>query len=540
MVNTTIFGRTSVSSLAPVADTVNAAGGKAYKFSDKHALAQIACTGTFNSTFYADAETNFKLAKEAADRLREDPEFIAKVAVYSREQGYMKDMPAYLTVVLSKIHKPLFRKVFRRVVNNGKMLANVIQIARSGAVGKTFNMTSGTWRNAIQGWFDQRSSYSIFCATVGIDISMKDILRMSRPSPNMPEKGELFAYLTDKKYEFEGLPQIVREYENYKKTKTGTPPNVDFRQLDSFMEESGWVEVARNAKWLMTLKNLNTFLRHNVFKNAEVTKLIADRLKNPAEIKNAGAFPYQLLNAFKNADASVPFVVRDALQEAMEIAVDNVPVIDGKVYIGVDVSGSMGSSVTGDRYKVKPSAVTCVDVAALFGASFLRKNKSGEIFPFDTQVHKHELNPRDSIMTNATALAKFGGGGTDCGVVLEHLNKQNAKGDAVIFISDYESWVDGAYSGKATKILSGWEIFSKRNKKARLVCIDVTPRDNSQVKQNRPNILQVGGFSDKVFDVVNSFLNHGTETDHWVSVIESIDLDAPLPKKEFLDSSKDE
>ena len=131
--------------VVPETDTVNRAGGVAYKMTERHALAQIACTNCFNGTFYASAEDNLKLAKDAALALREDPQFIAKVAIYSRDHGYMKDMPAFLTVVLADTDTALFRKVFRRVIDNGKMLRNFCQMARSGVVtGRVFNLSAGT------------------------------------------------------------------------------------------------------------------------------------------------------------------------------------------------------------------------------------------------------------------------------------------------------------------------------------------------------------------------------------------------------------
>jgi 60 kDa SS-A/Ro ribonucleoprotein len=47
--------RSIVGKLQPPSDTVNAAGTPAYALSAKHALAQYAVTGCFNSTFYASA-----------------------------------------------------------------------------------------------------------------------------------------------------------------------------------------------------------------------------------------------------------------------------------------------------------------------------------------------------------------------------------------------------------------------------------------------------------------------------------------------------
>jgi 60 kDa SS-A/Ro ribonucleoprotein len=199
MANKTLFKSVGVSKKVPAADTVNSAGGKAYKFDERHALAQIAATNCFRGTFYTSASDNLKLAKDAALALKDDPEFIAKVAVYSRTKGYMKDMPAFLTVMLAATDTKLFRKVFRKVIDNGKMLRNFCQMARSGAVtGRVFNLSSGTCRHAVQEWFDVRKPWTLFKASIGNDPSMKDMLRMCRPKPNTAEKEALFAYFMDK------------------------------------------------------------------------------------------------------------------------------------------------------------------------------------------------------------------------------------------------------------------------------------------------------------------------------------------------------
>ncbi len=224
--------------------------------------------------------------------------------------------------------------------------------------------------------------------------------------------------------------------------------------------------------------------------------------------------------AYNAVGMNVPSKVREALQDAMEIAVDNVPEIPGQIYICVDTSGSMGSAVTGDRGSVT-SKVSCREVAALFASAMLRKNKSAQVIPFDTSVHIVDVNPRDTVITNARKLA-LSGGGTDCSCAMRYLNDKKATGSAVVFLSDYESWVDRGYTG--TGLLNEWNRFQDRNPKAKLVCIDLTPRTNSQVN-NHKNILQVGGFGDSVFDVAANFVKFGDSEDHWLQEIEAISLE---------------
>ncbi len=97
--------------------------------------------------------------------------------------------------------------------------------------------------------------------------------------------------------------------------------------------------------------NLNTFARHGVFGQPEMTELIANRLRDPKAIAKARVFPYQLLVAYLMAagNSDIPKEVCEALQDAMEIAIANVPAIDGRVYVCPDVSGSMSSAVRGYR-----------------------------------------------------------------------------------------------------------------------------------------------------------------------------------------------
>ena len=193
----------------------------------------------------------------------------------------------------------------------------------------------------------------------------------------------------------------------------------------------------------MTRMNLNTFQRHGVFADAEMVEIIADRLRDPEAIRKARVFPYQLLAAYKTAVANtaIPRQITEALQDAMEIATGNVPKIRGTVWIFPDVSGSMQSAVTGYR-KGATSAVRCIDVAALVAASVLRRNPLAEVIPFSDSVVPVNLNPRDSVMTNANKLARLPSGGTNCSAPLYELNRRKASGDLIIYVSDNESWVD--------------------------------------------------------------------------------------------------
>ncbi len=56
-----------------------------------------------------------------------------------------------------------------------------------------------------------------------------------------------------------------------------------------------------------------------------LTEPVGSRLANADAVKRARVFPYQLLMAFKAAGGDVLNLIRDALQDAMEVATENVP-----------------------------------------------------------------------------------------------------------------------------------------------------------------------------------------------------------------------
>ncbi len=175
----------------------------------------------------------------------------------------------------------------------------------------------------------------------------------------------------------------------------------------------------------------------------------------------------------------------------------------------------------------------------MVSAAFLRRNTSAEVIPFSDDVVKmpRRLNPLDSVMTNAQYLASLPSGGTACSAPLRHLNEQRATGDLVIYVSDNMSWADfardsGGVSGLASRVGAGtrasvmadeWDRFRRRNPNAKLVLIDIQPNSSTQMHE-RADVLNVGGFSDSVFDVISLFAKGELNADHWVGAIKSVSL----------------
>jgi len=151
MANKTLF-KSLVGKLIPATNAINEERAPAYKLSPKHQLAQYAATGCLNTTFYATADE--QLAKVLELCAEVDADFIAKTALFCRERGFMKDMPALLTASLSVKDRELLARIFPRVIDNAKMLRNFVQIMRSGVVGR--KSLGSAPKRLVREWLDAR------------------------------------------------------------------------------------------------------------------------------------------------------------------------------------------------------------------------------------------------------------------------------------------------------------------------------------------------------------------------------------------------
>ena len=291
------------------------------------------------------------------------------------------------------------------------------------------------------------------------------------------------------------------------------------------LSKDDWKAIARTAPWQMTRMNLNTFARHGVFEDRQLTGVIADRLRDEESIQRARVFPYQLMIAFTQAArmcrlmCGTPCRTRWKSRPATSRRWVTAACMCSRIFRGPCARRSPASA------RARRRTVRCIDVAALIAATVLRTNRQAQVLPFESKVVDVTLNPRDSVMTNAKVLSSLPAGGTNCSAPLVELNRRNAKGDLLIYVSDNESWVDspahGRFGGGRTETLNQWSAFKARNPNAKLVCIDLQPYSTTQAAE-REDILNIGGFSDHVFDVIAEFAKGTLNTRHWIGVIEAM------------------
>jgi 60 kDa SS-A/Ro ribonucleoprotein len=511
MINRNLTSRTA-------ATASNAAGGRAYALPPREALAQLAVTGCLNDTFYVEARA--QLDEMLALCAAVEPRFVARAALYARLHGRMKDTPVVLLAWLASTAPELAEAIFARVVDGPAQLRSFVQVMRSGLTGRqSLGTRPKRW---VQQWLEAASDEQLVQGLVGASPSLADVIRMVHPRAASIERSALYGYVIGRPAARELLPQALQDLQRFRADPGAPVPRVPFQLLTGVpLSTAHWNAIASQAGWTMTRMNLNTFQRHGVFDCAETTRRVAERLRNRRLIERAAVFPYQLLTAYRAA-SGVPAAIRDALRAATEIAVRNVPRFSGSVAVAVDVSGSMGSPVTGYRQGAS-TATRCIDVAGLMAASVLSRNPGAIVLPFNNRVRPWERPARSGVVATAEALANLLGGGTAVSAPLERLNQLGLAPDITIVISDNQSWMDSRSGAAATASQQAWQRLRRRNPAARLVCIDLQPYPDTQLA-DEASVLNVGGFSDAVFGLVDRFARGAHGAGHWAREIEAMEL----------------
>ena len=212
MANRTLFN----SRPQALTDTVNQAGGAAYALPPKAALAQLATTGCLNQVYYASAQTQLNEVLELCFKV--EPAFVAQTAIYAREQGGMKDMPALLTAWLASFGTEYFEQTFKRVIDNGRMLRNFVQIMRSGAVAR---QSLGTRpKRLVRQWLQRASDARLIGGMVGQQPSLADVIKMVHPKAADERRSALYGYLIGREVDAELLPQAIVDLQRLRAAAT--------------------------------------------------------------------------------------------------------------------------------------------------------------------------------------------------------------------------------------------------------------------------------------------------------------------------------
>ena len=322
-----------------------------------------------------------------------------------------------------------------------------------------------------------------------------------------PWQGDLFRYAISKRHNREGLrpPESNKTLTAHKalmdlpvaerrKLVRGPEASAILAEAGMTWEAlAGWLQGPMDAKaWEAIIPSMGVMaLARNLrnFDQAGISDAVAydvcARLSDAAEVERSRMFPYQLYSAYKTAPS---LRWGHALDKALGHACANIPALDGRTLVLVDTSGSMTTTVS-DR-----SQVQYMEVGALFGVALAMRGLSVDLVGFATGVFPHNIVKGGSVLKQCEAfMSKAGsvGHGTDIAGAIRSTYRQGVH-TRVVVVTDMQT-MGGYYSaGVSNAVPSHVPLFG----------INMAAYKTTALDLSQPNRFEIGGFSDKMFQVM--------------------------------------
>ena len=449
--------------------TTNHDGHVAYSMTDKAKLVTQVLTSFFNeSKFYGD---NSKDMAETIQRvIKQDADFVSRLAVYARRVFNMRSVAHVLTAYLAHEPegKPYVRKTVRGITLRGDDATELMAFYLN-TFGKPI---PNSLRKGIEDVFGGFDEYTLAkYKGEGKSVKMRDLLCLCRPAPRDDAQSAMWKRLLEGKLE--------------------TPVTWETQLSANGNNRKTWENLIDSGKvgYMALLRNLRNIINA---KPRNIEKVWAT-IENPDAVRRSKQLPFRFLSAYKQVGSIAGSRGLDALEDAVDAATANLPRLHGTTVIAVDVSGSMSGTVSAK------SDVRCVEIGMLLGLIANRICDNSIFYTFDTSLTRVPLSRRAAILD--TVVNKSApGGGTNMDLPFVAMKRDGIKADRIIIISD--NMCNSGYTWYNHKTVQSLADDYRRESGCDLWvhAIDLQGYGTQQFHGAKTNII--AGWSEKVFDFV--------------------------------------
>lgn len=533
---------------APIPDSTqvaNSAGGFAWAVDNWKRLERFLVLGSEGGTYYI---SEHKLTKEniktIEECVKEDGLRTVKTITEISDGGRApKNDPALfaLAVCISKGDsktKQAAAAALPKVARIGTHLFHFAEFANEmrgwGAV----------LRNAVADWYLAKDANKLAYQLVKYQSrdgwSHRDLLRLSHPNP-APISGQAaklkaaFNWAVGKE-DFKNqaeLPSLIASFEEAKTAdeartiKLITEANLprECVKTEYLKSVKVWEALLEKMPLTAMIRNLGNMTALGLLApNSAGTMKVIGALNNIEALKKARVHPLHVMLAdstyrqgrgLKGSNTWTPVqAIRDALENAFYTTFDLVEPTNKRWFLGLDVSGSMGSGLSG--YPM----FTCREASALMAMVTMRTEKVYFVggFTNDTKAGGQyrstyglgngftplSISAKMKLETVVNTINGLDFGGTDCALPMIYATKHKIPADVFVIYTDSETWAGDIHPSQALQ-----EYRQKMGIPAKLVVVGMASNGFTIADPNDTGMLDVVGFDTTVPSVMADFATDG-------------------------------
>jgi len=477
----------------------NHEGATSYQHTPEMELYTAVVTMALQDKFY---ETATDQVERVAQLIRQvSPEFVAKLAVYTRSEMYLRSIPLLLVVELAKVHSgdDLVSRTVEKVIQRADEIPELLMCyqwrnKRPGI--KKLSRISHQIQVGLQRAFNKFDEYQFAKYDRATEVTLRDALFIVHPKAKDEAQQAIFDRIVSRTlatpYTWETELSAVGQ-----RTFTSAAA----REI-AFSEK--WTELAESGKmgYMALMRNLRNMLEAHL--SAETIEKVATRLSDPREVMNSKQLPFRFLSAYREI-ASVTGLNTSTLLSALEEAVmHTAQAIKGidehsRVLLACDTSGSMTYPIS------SKSSVACYDIGILLAMLFQSRCRQVITGAFATEWEVMNM-PRTSILANTQQMRSIEGrvGYGTCGEKpLQWLIHTRTVVDKVMMFTDCQFW------NSSSMFTRTWQEYKKIAPKARLYLFDLAGYGQTPISMQQHDVYSIAGWSDRIFDILYA-IEHGS------------------------------
>ncbi|SHM15870.1 TROVE domain-containing protein [Chitinophaga sp. CF418] len=479
----------------------NHEGAKAYTLTPEMELYSAVVTASLQDQFYE--KTTDKLERLRSLIAKNDPAFVARLAVYTREKMYLRSVPLVLAVELARTHKGdnLVSRMAGRVVQRADEITELLAyyaLANNRKEVKQLNNLSKQLQKGLGIAFNKFDEYQFAKYNRKAAVTLKDALFVVHPKAKDESQQVLFNKIVNDELqtpytwetELSAAGQVGYDSEN-KKAKA-------FRKVWEDLIDSG------QLGYMATLRNLRNMLDYDV-STAHLQKVCA-KLSDKEAVLKSKQLPFRFLSAYrelKDIDHGMIVSIKRALEKALQISVQHLKGFDAKtrVVIACDVSGSMQKPIS------PKSKVMLYDIGLLLGMLLQHKCEYVTAGMFGDTWKRVSMSP-DNILANVDEFYRREGEvgyATNGYLVLDNLIKRKGVVEKIMLFTDGQLW-DSNTNNTATgnRMSAKWMEYKKIAPDAKLYLFDLAGYNAVPLDVRQNDVFLIAGWSEKVFEIMDA------------------------------------
>lgn len=515
---------------------VNCMGEQAFKLNAKEELVSTVLTTFLQGSYYEKENEIVERIKNASEKV--DPLFVAKLALYARNEGNLRSVTHLLSSVISKriSGQEWGKRFYDKIVVRPDDISEILSAyaVENGMDLKNIRKIPNAMKKGFKSALERFDAYQIDKYKMNKrEVSLIDIVNLLHPSPTQKNQ-EAYKRLIENKSLSDLYSSKILEKEM---SQVGKKVTED--KTASELKEEAITEVLSNVKG-MPLMNLIRNLR-NIIKYAPSQVDEACRqMTIPDKVLKSRLLPFRFATAYSEVESmtdsytdksAIQFEeenksgyafselkqkVLNALEKAIEISCQNIPKLDGNVAILVDHSGSVRGDGGGSSKVSAFSKTTTAMIGNLFATMLTYAQDNVYIGLFGDRLIPVKIDRNKGILEANKVSFEEGakcGGATETGIYdfLRICINEKKKVDNLVVFSDCQigsnastSWYGTSRTDRSLRFQELFKEFKKINPLCNVIVVDIRQTKGNNVFHKSQRILNIAGWSTNIFDVIKS------------------------------------